>query len=886
MSRPITARTRKANVAAPQSRVAVFVLGPYRAGLRDAVRMFTRFGCALSKSPVGATPADAVGFGDSPEVLRLNDRLLTTLDSRWDSCLPFGTDWLQSPIADTMQNEARAILRSEYADEALFVIKDPRMCRTANLWFDACAAEAIVPVVAIGLCDPERLAAALVAQDRISREQALLLWVRLMLDAERQSRGRKRVVLALPVSPADWPDLARACAAGFGIIWPVQPRILAAASTLAAKDQDPAPETGSAERGSVPRLPIRWVPQVYEILSGWQQHSERVNNAEDHARLDSISAEFDAASEVFAPLMLERDRAVSKVEAQASQLAGSQVLVRKMAKAEAEAAQLFGLSKRQEADLNHVRGHLADREAAIASAEALVRDYEADLVTAGTELAAREAALAEAAEAALRQDIELSRARDVNSVREQQLLQMAETLRRREEDLVNAGSELAARGAALAEAAEAALRQDVELSRARDAISDREQQLVQMAETLRRREEDLVNAGSELAARGAALAEAAEAALRQDVELSRARDAISDREQQLVQMAETLRRHEAELADAGRVLVSRECELQQANAELASALEDVGQLETALNQRQEEAVLAWDSLKALEAQMAHQADAAIESDRQFAMISDRLHESERALSEARLVAVRERSEAQRLEADLKQANADMLLGREAIGQLESSVSQRREEADQAWARVKAVEAQIARLEDAAIDWGRQRASMTSRLDEAERALSEAHLASRRDQLDVERLKAALQHADDQFAQLQALRDRDGRLLVDVQGRLNEVVRTASERTDEIVMMTRILRDSERSAQIAGENGQWLAAVMRLLNRRPVLWSLMPKSWVQERVAVALEREGLFNSKDYLECNPDVARAGYSAIDHYVSHGMAEGRLRPQRSTPT
>lgn len=41
------------------------------------------------------------------------------------------------------------------------------------------------------------------------------------------------------------------------------------------------------------------------------------------------------------------------------------------------------------------------------------------------------------------------------------------------------------------------------------------------------------------------------------------------------------------------------------------------------------------------------------------------------------------------------------------------------------------------------------------------------------------------------------------------------------------------------------------------------------------------RHGLFDTKAYLELNPDVAEAGVDPVRHFILHGLKEGRELPR-----
>jgi len=54
---------------------------------------------------------------------------------------------------------------------------------------------------------------------------------------------------------------------------------------------------------------------------------------------------------------------------------------------------------------------------------------------------------------------------------------------------------------------------------------------------------------------------------------------------------------------------------------------------------------------------------------------------------------------------------------------------------------------------------------------------------------------------------------------------------------------------------------------------------LPKSWRRQRQGRHLLQTGLFNGSAYLERYQDVADARIDPLEHYLRHGMHEGRSR-------
>jgi len=85
---------------------------------------------------------------------------------------------------------------------------------------------------------------------------------------------------------------------------------------------------------------------------------------------------------------------------------------------------------------------------------------------------------------------------------------------------------------------------------------------------------------------------------------------------------------------------------------------------------------------------------------------------------------------------------------------------------------------------------------------------------------------------------------------------------------------------ESAQRERAQNGmQWLRALQIAMAGRPLWWSLLPASSRRAREYEMLRGVGLFDDRSYLARYPDVADHGMDPLDHYVAHGMHEGRQR-------
>ncbi len=73
---------------------------------------------------------------------------------------------------------------------------------------------------------------------------------------------------------------------------------------------------------------------------------------------------------------------------------------------------------------------------------------------------------------------------------------------------------------------------------------------------------------------------------------------------------------------------------------------------------------------------------------------------------------------------------------------------------------------------------------------------------------------------------------------------------------------------------------WLLKVNASILAAPAWWYLLPHRLKMHKIEQSLSRQELFDERSYLAIHPDVAASGSNPLEHYLLHGIREGR--PQR----
>ncbi|MBS0481857.1 MAG: hypothetical protein JSR96_06815 [Proteobacteria bacterium] len=246
--------------------------------------------------------------------------------------------------------------------------------------------------------------------------------------------------------------------------------------------------------------------------------------------------------------------------------------------------------------------------------------------------------------------------------------------------------------------------------------------------------------------------------------------------------------------------------------------------------------------------------------------------------------------------------------RDKISILESTLLQRAEEIEQTRAELRAREPVQdtalleAKLEDAN-GWVFRLAGERRVAEESLRkaALENAKLvrengvhAAERERLAdaVQVMKRELEGLHDDIVNERALREQAYVALAHEQSAMGELRGVVAKlRSDNAAAATRIAQGDASLAGLQAEvvqHGQryrgqadligWLRVVAMEMQRSR-RWYLLSRQQQDRRLAQNLADAGLFDAHSYLQRYPDVAQSGLDPLDHYIRHGVEEGRQR-------
>jgi hypothetical protein len=144
------------------------------------------------------------GFWEHANINALHERVLNHLGSEWFDARSLPDNWWQETDALSFREELAELVRGDFSNEALWAVKDPRLCRLLPLWLQVLPQLDVNPFFLLMLRHPAEVAASLCKRDGMSLPHALLLWLRYVIESERYSRHLPRVMVVYEDLLTDW----------------------------------------------------------------------------------------------------------------------------------------------------------------------------------------------------------------------------------------------------------------------------------------------------------------------------------------------------------------------------------------------------------------------------------------------------------------------------------------------------------------------------------------------------------------------------------------------------------------------------------------------------------------------------------------------------------
>lgn len=276
-------------------RDCLIIHGMHRSGTSACAGAAHVLGAGLPRDLMPATPHNPRGYFEPLWLVRTNDALLARIGRDWRDSRPLPAALREGLGMDRRVLAAR--LEEGFGPDPLIVLKDPRIALLAPLWEDVALRSGRRVAHILCLRAPEEVAASLARRDGMATDAALALWLRYVLAAERDTRGRRRAFVDVAALCRDPLATMEAVGRRLDLTWPLSPQTQAAALTdfVAAELLHPAPPLTDA----LPEL-LALARRAHTLL--WQVAQETALSAQAEAELDDIHAALDRVTPVCAML--------------------------------------------------------------------------------------------------------------------------------------------------------------------------------------------------------------------------------------------------------------------------------------------------------------------------------------------------------------------------------------------------------------------------------------------------------------------------------------------------------------------------------------------------------------------------------------------------------
>jgi len=289
---------------------AIIVLGMHRSGTSALTRVLNLLGVEIGHDLMPATPDNTKGYFELSAVSDLDDQIFADLGSSWDDVKPLPAAWWENPNIVGYRRQLLDLLQQQIGDGRLWGLKDPRICRLLPLWRSVIRDTGANPHYVVIARHPLEVVQSLQKRDAMSISHALMLWLRYVLDAERNSRGSQRVFVTYDQLMSEWPRVVDNLEQNLQLRFPVQ---RSAARNEIEDFLSPQLRHHSVKQGAVVSDSIfrSCAEALYEAVCKASSGQDF-----DSALFDQVSGELGEVSRLYQgrPVVVEPEKSVSDVK--------------------------------------------------------------------------------------------------------------------------------------------------------------------------------------------------------------------------------------------------------------------------------------------------------------------------------------------------------------------------------------------------------------------------------------------------------------------------------------------------------------------------------------------------------------------------------------------
>ncbi len=192
----------------------------HRSGTSAVARVCNLLGVELGLWLLAPQTDNEEGFWEHEIVCHAHEELLAAIGSAWDDVRTFPEDWLNDAAVNVCRDKIIETLCREFSDSPIWAVKDPRICRLVPLWLSVLRELGCKPHFLLIGRNPLEVAGSLASRNSFPANKSQLLWLRHLIDAERDTRGYPRAFITYEALLRDWRRTMSRVSRKLGLEWP------------------------------------------------------------------------------------------------------------------------------------------------------------------------------------------------------------------------------------------------------------------------------------------------------------------------------------------------------------------------------------------------------------------------------------------------------------------------------------------------------------------------------------------------------------------------------------------------------------------------------------------------------------------------------------------
>lgn len=204
------------------TRQALMVLGMHRSGTSALTRVLGLCGAALPHHRMVSHDSNPLGHWEPQPIVDAHERFLAEAGTGWDAMADYPPAIFSAQPAAACRRTLTDLTIREYGDAPLFILKDPRISRLMPLWRPVLDALGVAPRIVIMVRNPLEVADSLERRNHWGEHRALIVWLRYLLAAERDTRDLPRCFVGYSQLMNDWRSVVDAISRQLGIAFPAR----------------------------------------------------------------------------------------------------------------------------------------------------------------------------------------------------------------------------------------------------------------------------------------------------------------------------------------------------------------------------------------------------------------------------------------------------------------------------------------------------------------------------------------------------------------------------------------------------------------------------------------------------------------------------------------